>query len=205
MSQSCRVATTAPGPTRVRIQLDSGPVTVHNVHRKPREPFSVCDVLNRPGRSIMLGDLNAHNTLWGPPTRASTTEGRTLADQLTEVPNYVVLNEPVATHTNRGGLDLAIVHARLAPRATWSLHPTLVSDHFGIQVDLIDSEPELPPDFVSRWTLTRADWDKYREELAKQAALDAYPDTIESEADQLVAHYPQVQSPQFSEKTLVFR
>ena len=111
----------------------------------------MCDVLNRPGRSILLGDLNAHNTLWGPPTRASTTEGRTLADQLTEVQNYIVLNEPVATHTNRGGLDLAIVHARLAPRATWSLHPTLVSDHFGIQVDLIDSEPEFPPDFVSRW------------------------------------------------------
>ena len=172
----------------VRIQLDSGPVTVHNVHRKPGEPFSVCDVLNRPGRSILLGDLNAHNTLWGPPTRASSTEGRTLADQLDEVPNYVVLNEPVATHIRGGGLDLAIVHARLAPRATWSLHPTLVSDHFGIQVDLIDSEPELPPDFVSRWTLTRADWDKYRDELAKQAALDAYPDTIEGEADQLVAH-----------------
>ena len=114
----------------VRIHLDSGPVTVHNVHRKRKEPFSVCDVFNRPGWSILLGDPNAHNNLWGPPTRASTTEGRTLADQRDEVPNYVIINESVATHIEGGGLDLVIVLAWLAPRATWSLHHSLVSDHF---------------------------------------------------------------------------
>ena len=175
-----------------KIHLQSGPYIFHNVHRRrAQHPFHLTPLIELPLPSIVIGDFNAHNPRWGPPTPPVTTSGRNLAEELDLLNDYVCINHQVPTHERGSALDLAILHTSLAGIAEWSLHGTLHSDHSAIQVVLRTTVPDRPTTFIPKWRVERADWDKYRAKLTELALTDTQPHSLQEEADQIVDHVTQ--------------
>ena len=79
------------------------------------------------------GDFNCkHTSLLGSNT--TKKDGRHLARQLADHPTIKLLNNGDATHIDGGTLDLSLVSAPHYLISSWSPHPTMMSDHFAINV-----------------------------------------------------------------------
>src|SRR6266487_5794455 len=59
----------------IRLDLESGPVTIHNIYSETPESYDttawntpipkVLEAINAPGRHLVVGDFNLHYTIWG--------------------------------------------------------------------------------------------------------------------------------------------
>ena len=94
------------------------------------------DDLPSSRRSIILGDFNAHNSVWDPSWTNSDPMGDHLLDWSTSV-NMEILNDGSPTHLHRssGRLsapDISFAHSSI--RASWSILEDIGSDHFPIEI-----------------------------------------------------------------------
>lgn len=111
-----------------------------------------------PPPFLLLGDVNAHNTIWGSATTSG--KGRDF-ERLIRRLDLCLLNTGEPTHFSiahgtYSSIDITLCSRALVPLLQWGVHDDLCnSDHFPIIVTLPNQRAiELP----SRWLLRRADW-----------------------------------------------
>jgi len=107
-------------------------ITVTNVYISPDQNLDIDNPVKIfTAKSLIVGDLNAKNTLWGSPH--NDHRGTTI-EHLIDENKFVVLNNGQATYTHHTGpqshLDLSIVCHTLGTKSTWDVfHDTFGSDH----------------------------------------------------------------------------
>ncbi|KAK8392399.1 hypothetical protein O3P69_014635 [Scylla paramamosain] len=116
---------------------------------KDRANFTIClyrwtviPVCLHPRKHVLIaGDFNSHQS-WLGSLSPSNMASRALFLSFEDSGHVIFLNDMnCLTHNHLGRLDLAFALTDLTPTPSWSLHPTLTSDHFGI---LINIEMRLP-------------------------------------------------------------
>ena len=155
----------------VTIRTSVGMVSVVNVYVPPGTdvsppPFS--DLFQRTN-TIIVGDMNARNRLWGSDT--DDVRGRVLESAI-DANSYVVLNNGQGTHqTNSGSMthiDVSLSSRKLATKCKWTtLNNLMGSDHAPILIS-INARPEQQLSSVPKWKLTSADWTIFRQSVENQ-------------------------------------
>ena len=114
------------------IKSDNNYITIVNLYIPPDQDIDINHIspLFTP-KTVIVGDLNAKNTLWGSPV---TDQRGLIIENVMDNNNFTILNNvhPTYTHHNgtRSHLDLSIVCHAFATKGDWDVLPdTLGSDH----------------------------------------------------------------------------
>lgn len=88
----------------VRLELESGPVTIHNVYSEAPESYDtiawntpipqMLEATKAPGRHLIVGDFNLHHTMWGGLAVRQSHIGATLLTDCVRTKQLDLLLEP---------------------------------------------------------------------------------------------------------------
>ena len=141
-------------------------ITLCSVYLPPRLPIDVKkldDLIDQlPEPFILMGDFNAHHTLWG--CIDTNDKGRIIEDFVTKH-DLVLLNEKSSTYLHPAtgsysSLDLTICSPGIFPDFNWKVFEDLHgSDHFPIQVSEVGPSVQQRP---QRWKLQKANWEQFK-------------------------------------------
>ena len=126
---------------------------------------------NIRGQSLIMGDFNGHNYLWGSHDAGNQGE---VIERFTDKHNLCILNDgthtylkPQAQHVTNptSAIELTISNPGLALRSVWEVLPdTHGSDHYPILTSILPSVAEIQPSCdPSHWVFSRADWEKFHD------------------------------------------
>lgn len=148
------------------IVIDRRAITICSIYLPPgvsvsrRELTQLVSELPEP--LLMLGDFNAHHSLWG--CENIDVRGRVL-ERIIQDEQLGILNTGTRTHFtmpsgSTSALDLSLVSPQLMPLFTWHVaDDPLGSDHFPVWLNLnrsinLGTRPQ-------RWCIRKADWDEF--------------------------------------------
>ena len=139
--------------------------TVCSIYLPPSSSWTHADltslVQQLPSPILLLGDFNAHDSLWG--CTSTDTKGQEVANFLLQS-NLCLMNKKDTTYIHpatgsRSSIDLAICDPALFLDLSWNVHDDLCgSDHLPI---ILSQSIGLPPASPQRWRLDKADWDEF--------------------------------------------
>ena len=175
--------------------------TIVNLYIPPLAPINNdhIDALFNLPNTIITGDVNAKNTLWGAPK--NDARGRHI-ENLIEDNNLVTLNTGRGTRLNNDGsyshLDICATSSQLSLKGSWSIidDDEWGSDHLPTKIEIglspIQEEPE-----IKKYKLKKADWKKYKEickeeithetiQATDKDAYDKIAELIKSAADRAI-------------------
>jgi len=120
------------------------------------------DNLFKPTSTIIVGDMNARNQLWGAET--DDRRGQLIEDAIANH-NYVVLNTGQGTRQSTSGsmshIDVSLASRQLAAKCRWTtLNNTMGSDHIPIVVTT-SARPDQELAALPRWKCSKADWSTF--------------------------------------------
>ena len=153
----------------IEINTLNGHLKIFNSYITPSLKFKKEDIqrIFPHKRSILVGDLNAHNKLWG--CSETNFRGKIIEEILIEN-NLVVLNTGQATHitSNQSNthsvIDLSISSQDVALNARHNvINSNMGSDHYAT-LTIVNEEVILEYNLSMHiWKLKKADWKKYKE------------------------------------------
>ena len=114
--------------------------------------------------AIILGDLNAHHSLWYTED-TEDHRGRQIADWLSNN-NLGVLNEDVPTRLLSGtetAPDLTLASASILTSCTWSTEVSLSSDHLPILIRMSTEMKKVSTDKKTYINFAKADWQGFQQ------------------------------------------
>ena len=117
-----------------------------------------------PGPTLLLGDFNAHNGLWG--CRQNNHKGD-IIESFLDKNDLCLLNDyaPTYIHPATGStsvIDLSLCHPSLFLDFSFKVGDDLCgSDHYPILLQTVDGLQE-DGEHIPRFKLGRADWDKFQ-------------------------------------------
>ena len=166
----------------VEVLVDEKRLAVCNIYHADRRTDSrfFSDVLHQlPLTTILCGDFNSHNILWGG--RKIDYKGRNLEDFIEDA-GLVLLNDGSDTHVSPisglSPIDLAFASPQIAAKCTWSVDSTTTigSDHLPIFIQVKKSLNPTPDSPQRRWNFKKADWEKFScictEEISESLVSD---------------------------------
>src|SRR6218665_1908950 len=178
----------------VEIKTSIGYLKIFNTYLSPLNTLSKENLkkIFTDKRSIIVGDLNAHNSMWG--CSHTNSRGAIIEDLLIET-NMVVLNTGQATHitpnnsTINSVIDLSICTQDMALNSRHIVtNNSLGSDHFA-SITVINEEVTIENNLTMQlWRLKKADWKEYKENsntaltdeiLKKENIDDKYNNLVE--------------------------
>ena len=116
---------------------------------------------------VLLGDFNAHSPAWSRDYVQTDRRGR-IIENFIDNHRLVLLNTGANTHLNLGhntqsAIDLSLCSASLGNDFDWEVDGDIYdSDHFPIKlIPTFLASGDSVPNFVPRWNVARADWDKF--------------------------------------------
>ena len=115
--------------------------------------------------SIIVGDFNAHHSLWHSKLQADT-RGNIIANKIDDS-NQVVLNEKLDTRITKNcesSPDISLASPSIAMNIDWHTEQALGSDHLPIILTL---NSEHTPSYSTRQTFInfrKADWQSFKED-----------------------------------------
>ena len=115
-------------------------------------------------KTIIVGDLNSKNTLWGSPL---TDVRGDIIENIMNHKNFITLNNGQPTHTHHNGtrthLDLSLVCNTLAAKSNWEvLNNTFGSDHAPTITHYNDVNLFEENNFSAKFKLSKADWAAFK-------------------------------------------
>ena len=162
----------------VKIKSGNSYITIANLYIPPDQDIDInlISSIFTP-KTIIVGDLNSKNTLWGSPT---TDQRGTVIENLIDNNNFTILNngQPTYTHHNgtRSHLDLSIVCHTLATKGDWEvLRDTLGSDH-SPTVTYINIQITEEIDDTQKFVLSKADWESFKINSRNLLSADSISD-----------------------------
>jgi hypothetical protein len=164
------------------------PITVCSIYLPPHSNWDENEILSitlqLPQPILLLGDFNAHNTLWGC---ANTDIKGTHVENLILQNNLCILNNKSTTYVHPGtgscsSIDLSLCDSSIYLDFVWSVHNDQCgSDHYPV---VLTGTAPLPAAAPPRWKLHTADWQAYAAACSDQ--LTEVVDTVEAFANILV-------------------
>ena len=140
-------------------------VTCVSIYLPPDEDFpenALQELIRQlPRNFVLLGDFNAHSTVWG--CTRSNRRGSRLEDLILRN-DMCILNTGLPTHIalpsgNTSAIDLSLSSPTLADRFRWRTHShPSGSDHYPIW---LWSDTPHPGVRVPQWNIRRADWESF--------------------------------------------
>ena len=140
--------------------------TLCSIYCNPRSKITLEELYNLtqqlPEPFILLGDFNAHNTLWGD---INTDQKGSVIEEFLNIHQLCLWNNGTPTYLHPASgtktcIDLSICHPRLHLDYTWHVHEdTCGSDHFPI---LLKSCQDIPEQKLQRWQFHKADWTQFK-------------------------------------------
>ncbi|GBO16221.1 hypothetical protein AVEN_255581-1, partial [Araneus ventricosus] len=131
-------------------------------------------------QTILLGDLNAKNTLWG--CTANKQHGTELLDFAYDG-GFIFLNDKSPTHSSYSyakseALDVSIVSSDLSSKYRWNVLDNIGSDHLPL---LIEYNSLLRSCDTRRNFLNfkKANWELYRSVIIESIEQTTFPDELE--------------------------
>lgn len=168
-------------------------VTICSVYIPPRHKLTQQQITKLtdqlPVPYLLLGDFNAHSTLWG--NQYNNNLGNVI-ENLLDNSDLMLLNTGVPTylHPPSGSLsaiDLSMSSPSLFMDLEWSVHDDQCgSDHYPIIIKVGQSSGD---DRVPKWQLHKADWSEFYNLCSSKIhheLLDA-PDPLSSFQENLIA------------------
>ena len=169
----------------VEVLVDEKRLAVCNIYHADRRTDSriFSDVLHQlPLTTILCGDFNSHNTLWGG--RKIDYKGRILEDFIEDA-GLVLLNDGSGTHVSPisglSPIDLAFASPQIAAKCTWSVDSTTTigSDHLPIFIQVKKSLNPTPDSPQRRWNFKKADWEKFSRICTEEISESLVSDDVE--------------------------
>lgn len=121
-------------------------------------------ILQNPmNNSIVVGDFNCHNPMWG--SNHTSTKGKILEEIITESP-MILLNNGDPTYLNSGSgsmscIDLSFATPDIYSELNWNITEDLHhSDHFPIKIEIEIQKHDFQTE--SKWKLNEANWTGYQ-------------------------------------------
>lgn len=147
----------------VAVRLKCLHLTVCSIYLPPNVTVTNAEledlIVQLPPPFLLLGDINAHNPLWG--SEFFSPRGRTVECLINSNAISLVNNgDPTyfsLAHGTFSSIDLSLASTSIATRLTWSPHDDLCSsDHFPLVLTYYIRTPVFRTH--SRWLIDRANW-----------------------------------------------
>ena len=114
------------------------------------------------GDALVLGDFNAHDTLWH--SSLEDNRGSDLSDFITDS-NFGVLNEDMPTRLPSNGQptspDISFASLSLLPVIEWTTVKSLGSDHLPIVIEITSKIKSIKSENRTYINFNKADWNKF--------------------------------------------
>ena len=173
----------------VKIQLHKS-LTICSLYLPPNEQIDKVELDNLfaqlQGNILILGDYNAHNTLWHSDHTCS--RGRKIEDVVSGN-NLIFLNENQPTHRNSTSLtdsiiDLTVASPSLKQDFRWSVLESLLgSDHFPVLLETI-LPSRSTAERIPKWILEKADWEGFTASSRTRRPADSF-----NNAEEMVSYF----------------
>ena len=126
--------------------------------------------------SLVLGDFNAHHSLWHSGTTDS--RGNELADSVS-ISSFAVLNTDSPTrlpgNADPSSPDVSLASASLITSSEWQIHTTMSSDNLPILIGLQTTATSSSARHTTYINLKKADWTGYRQEIERKLSSRHLP------------------------------
>ena len=149
--------------------MDNTELLITNVYIPPASSCNRCyspplDHMLTDTDSLVLGDFNAHHSLWYSGT--TDTRGNQLADSVS-ISRFSVINTDVPTrlpgNADPSSPDVSLASASLITSSEWQTHTTMNSDHLHILIGLQITTTSSPAWHRTYINLKKDDWTRYRQ------------------------------------------
>ena len=156
----------------INIHLPQHTIQIQNIYFSPSiqtKDFNPTFTIDPNIPTILVGDFNAHHSNWCFPCNNSiinNIKSRKVNKTFTNL-NLQILNDP-KTHTTifNHTIDLALATTSITNNIECKIDNNILSDiHYGITLNLKLTQHNSKNDFIPRFKLDEADWDKYQEQL----------------------------------------
>jgi len=172
----------------LQIKINKRDVHISNIYIRPQIDVNIDDLRNifsRPN-SIICGDLNAKNTLWGSPKNDG--RGDIISDLLDEC-NLTVLNTGEGTFLKRdltmSHLDLGIASNSMATKCAWEvLDECWSSDHLPTKI-IYGEAPDIEEAIFRKWNFKKADWANFTRQAGEEINESLLVQSIEDSCNNL--------------------
>ena len=158
----------------VRITLHGKPMSVISLYLHPASKPSLRDLNNLltqvPPPCVILGDLNAHNPIWGGTSR---DQRGALVEEFLRVNNLILFNDrrPTWECPNSGrssSIDLTIGHPSLRALFEWDvLNNPHGSDHYPTSLTHLSRKNGCDPR-PQHWVMSRANFDIFKNKCEQE-------------------------------------
>lgn len=166
----------------ITIHLKKTKLRVINVYKSPSSNarINLRPLLVSPVPIMICGDFNARHIMWDPTM--TNRSGNILANHITDVSAFHVLNDRSPTYIAGSALDLTLVSNSLASACQWRTSDVLLSDHHAIEVTIHDTAKKTQITQTGAWNISKMNWGLYNKNL--ETILDNSPpaDSLEGEA-----------------------
>ena len=165
----------------ISIAMDNTELLITNVYIPPASSCNgryspPLDHLLTGTDSLVLGDFNAHHSLWHSGT--TDTRGNPLADSVS-TSSFAVLNTDSPTRlpgsANPSSPDVSLASTSLITSSEWQTHTTMSSDHLPILIGLQTTATSSPARHRTYINLKKADWTGYRQEIERKLSSRHLP------------------------------
>ena len=165
----------------ISIAMDNTELLITNVYIPPASSCNgryspPLDHLLTGTDSLVLGDFNAHHSLWHSGT--TDTRGNQLADSVS-TSSFAVLNTDSPTRlpgsANPNSPDVSLASTSLITSSEWQTHTTMSSDHLPILIGLQTTATSSPARHRTYINLKKADWTGYRQEIERKLSSRHLP------------------------------
>ena len=165
----------------ISIAMDNTELLITNVYIPPASSCNgryspPLDHLLTGTDSLVLGDFNAHHSLWHSGT--TDTRGNQLADSVS-TSRFAVLNTDSPTRlpgsANPSSPDVSLASTSLITSSEWQTHTTMSSDHLPILIGLQTTATSSPARHRTYINLKKADWTGYRQEIERKLSSRHLP------------------------------
>ena len=171
----------------VTLTLRHTSLLVYNIYKPHDSRLNLEEIFDHASitPTFVGGDFNCHHPILGSQA-AANRDGRHLAMALNEAPGICLLNNGEATHIRGNTLDLSFISSTLRQVCSWSLHPTLTSDHFAILCEIGVGKLPPPPPPPPRWNTKKADWASFIRHLQDNPHLETPPPAELNQHEEMV-------------------
>ena len=165
----------------ISIAMDNTELLITNVYIPPASSCNgryspPLDHLLTGTDSLVLGDFNAHHSLWHSGT--TDTRGNQLADSVS-TSSFAVLNTDSPTRlpgsANPSSPDVSLASTSLITSSEWQTHTTMSSDHLPILIGLQTTATSSPARHRTYINLKKADWTGYKQEIERKLSSRHLP------------------------------
>ena len=164
------------------IKLDNTELIISNIYIPPVSSCTTgyqpsLDHLMTTKDTLLLGDFNAHHSLWH--SRSNDTRGRKLADEI-NLSYFGTLNEDTPTRVPNNAdhptsPDVSLASSSLITSSTWNTLSTLSSDHLPILIRLQMKTSSPPGKRRTYINLKKANWERYQQEVEDILSSEPLP------------------------------